>query len=428
MKVEEQTSNLQATSLILSTFASDRPFTSASLFFVIIITPFTVQIPTACSFLISAMFCKNMEFRQHFKDELPLSFEHNQKMLATVKNEPVDTTSSASSEPPDFLEFINKTLANMFKLTWKSESLSMPDQLSCLDMLSKEFPYAVNKKYRAWRFGYVTDKVPSFINNESEGVKNAVRHLYATCNDLEVIGGQLLDLRPAFKDQTQLNDYLKMECIIPKEELIDFKKIAKGRKRGRSKNEGNNQNRNGENNGGEDKPTAAKVAFISSSSADNVKEIELVLAAKNKPGSKIGDKTWTLKMEVIESKLKKEFVALITGDNDYGDNGTALSFAGLTSYEHKNYKVAADFMLDLPANCPLASKCTVPIGGYDLKASKGDVFLDASHKSQWRLLIWKNNTMAHTDFVLVGNIDEIPTDIIKPVPMTIELVSTRIID
>ncbi|PAV58963.1 hypothetical protein WR25_24243 [Diploscapter pachys] len=425
MKVEKQTSNLQATSLILSTFASDSPFTSASLFFVVIITPFTVQIPTACSFLISAMFCKKIEFCQHFKDELPLSFEHNQKMLATVKTEPVDTTSSASSELPDFLEFIDKTLVNMFKSILKNESLSVPDQLSCLDTLSKKFPYAVNKKYRAWRFGYVTDKVPPFISNESRGVKNAVRHLYATCNDLGNIGSQLLDLRPAFKDQTQLNDYLKMECIIPKEELIDSKNIVKGRKRGRSKNEGNNQDRNGENNGGENKPTVAKVAFISSSSADNVKEIELTLATKNKPGSKIGDKTWKLKMEVVESKLRKEFVALITGDNDYGDNGTALSFVGLTSYEHKTYKVAADFMLDLPANCPLSSKCTMPIGEYNLKASKGDVFLDASHKSQWRLLIWKNNTMAHTDFVLVG---KIPPDLIRSVPVAIELVSARIID
>ena len=44
----------------------------------------------------------------------------------------------------------------------------------------------------------------------------------------------------------------------------------------------------------------------------------MILTAKNKAGDKIDNRTWKLEMEVVESKLKKEFVALITGDNDYG--------------------------------------------------------------------------------------------------------------
>ena len=36
--------------------------------------------------------------------------------------------------------------------------------------------------------------------------------------------------------------------------------------------------------------------------------------------------------------------------------------------------------------------------------------------------------MAHTDFVLVGKIVQIPTGLIRSVPVAIELVSARIID
>lgn len=50
------TSNFPAASLILSTLASDSPFTLHRARRVVIWIPFTVQIPTDFSFLMSAMF------------------------------------------------------------------------------------------------------------------------------------------------------------------------------------------------------------------------------------------------------------------------------------------------------------------------------------------------------------------------------------
>lgn len=71
------TDNLLATSLILSTFASERPLTSHNRFFVVIMMPFIVQIPTPNNFLISATFYKKSKYLNYTKSKTQSEFKLN---------------------------------------------------------------------------------------------------------------------------------------------------------------------------------------------------------------------------------------------------------------------------------------------------------------------------------------------------------------
>lgn len=63
-KSHQITSNFPAASFILSTLASDSPFTLQRARRVVIWMPFTVQIPTDFSFLMSAMFLREKGMNQ----------------------------------------------------------------------------------------------------------------------------------------------------------------------------------------------------------------------------------------------------------------------------------------------------------------------------------------------------------------------------
>ncbi|PAV81503.1 hypothetical protein WR25_16625 isoform B [Diploscapter pachys] len=234
-----------------------------------------------------------------------------------------------------------------------SEKLTLSARIDALDDLSQKFPYSYRKLYRSWRFRQIqsNNRVPAFINDEPIGIQIAVKRVFDT-SSLESVAQLLFDLRPAIRQKEKLDAFLKEECI----ELGEIMQTP--------------------------------VLFS--------RPITIKMAWKAVKPRRSADKS-CLKMviDLYESIMTTEFIRLMSGHNDFGCNGKALTFVGSVSQniisiddEH----CAFCFDMHIPAESSLVSKFNSAQNcEFTRPMEIGDVFLNIESKNYWNLYLFTIN-------------------------------------
>ncbi|PAV81505.1 hypothetical protein WR25_16625 isoform D [Diploscapter pachys] len=274
-----------------------------------------------------------------------------------------------------------------------SEKLTLSARIDALDDLSQKFPYSYRKLYRSWRFRQIQSnnrviflnrkimsenymkgmkiysQVPAFINDEPIGIQIAVKRVFDTSSlgkvnllDFnlhktsnwysESVAQLLFDLRPAIRQKEKLDAFLKEECI----ELGEIMQTP--------------------------------VLFS--------RPITIKMAWKAVKPRRSADKS-CLKMviDLYESIMTTEFIRLMSGHNDFGCNGKALTFVGSVSQniisiddEH----CAFCFDMHIPAESSLVSKFNSAQNcEFTRPMEIGDVFLNIESKNYWNLYLFTIN-------------------------------------
>ncbi|PAV78060.1 hypothetical protein WR25_21300 [Diploscapter pachys] len=130
------------------------------------------------------------------------------------------------------------------------------------------------------------------------------------------------------------------------------------------------------------------------------KSVEWVYATVDEQGV-VSDETFTLAIDLVDSPLTAEFISVMTGQNNYGESGAAISLVDAIS-KASGGNVAAHIILDLPSDSPLMLKSKETVDEYTVSRKAGDILFSVCNHQNTQMLAIQFPGSSRTDFVKVG--------------------------